>query len=65
MSSETIGVIGIILLVVLLLCRMWIGLAMAFVGVFGFAVLRTFETADHKAAAMAFVEKRAPRFEGR
>lgn len=28
-------------------------------------MIRTFETADHKAAAVAFVEKRAPRFEGR
>jgi 2-(1,2-epoxy-1,2-dihydrophenyl)acetyl-CoA isomerase len=28
-------------------------------------MIRTFETADHKGAAMAFVEKRAPRFDGR
>ncbi len=28
-------------------------------------MIRTFETADHKSAAVAFVEKRAPRFEGR
>jgi 2-(1,2-epoxy-1,2-dihydrophenyl)acetyl-CoA isomerase len=28
-------------------------------------MIRTFETADHKAAATAFVEKRAPRFDGR
>ena len=28
-------------------------------------MVRTFETSDHKAAAVAFVEKRAPRFEGR
>lgn len=28
-------------------------------------MIRTFETTDHKAAAAAFVEKRAPRFEGR
>lgn len=28
-------------------------------------MVRTFETSDHKAAAAAFVEKRAPRFEGR
>ncbi len=27
-------------------------------------MIRTFETEDHKAAAVAFVEKRAPRFEG-
>jgi 2-(1,2-epoxy-1,2-dihydrophenyl)acetyl-CoA isomerase len=28
-------------------------------------MIRTFETADHKGAAAAFVEKRAPGFEGR
>ena len=28
-------------------------------------MIRTFETADHKAAAAAFVEKRAPVFIGR
>jgi 2-(1,2-epoxy-1,2-dihydrophenyl)acetyl-CoA isomerase len=28
-------------------------------------MIRTFETADHKGAAVAFVEKRAPHFEGR
>jgi hypothetical protein len=28
-------------------------------------MIRTFETDDHKAAAAAFVEKRAPSFEGR
>lgn len=28
-------------------------------------MIRTFETADHKSAAVAFVEKRAPRFDGR
>lgn len=28
-------------------------------------MIRTFETADHKAAAAAFVDKRSPRFEGR
>jgi 2-(1,2-epoxy-1,2-dihydrophenyl)acetyl-CoA isomerase len=28
-------------------------------------MVRTFETADHKAAAAAFVDKRAPRFDGR
>jgi 2-(1,2-epoxy-1,2-dihydrophenyl)acetyl-CoA isomerase len=28
-------------------------------------MIRTFETQDHKSAAKAFVEKRAPKFEGR
>ncbi|MFC1946186.1 TRAP transporter large permease [Chloroflexota bacterium] len=54
MSPETVGVLGIILLVVLLLCRMWIGLAMAFVGIFGFAILRTFDTAFATAGLVPF-----------
>jgi 2-(1,2-epoxy-1,2-dihydrophenyl)acetyl-CoA isomerase len=28
-------------------------------------MIRTFETEDHKGAALAFVEKRAPQFNGR
>jgi 2-(1,2-epoxy-1,2-dihydrophenyl)acetyl-CoA isomerase len=28
-------------------------------------MVRTFDTEDHKAAALAFVDKRAPRFSGR
>ena len=28
-------------------------------------MIRTFETSDHKGAAAAFVEKRAPKFDGR
>jgi 2-(1,2-epoxy-1,2-dihydrophenyl)acetyl-CoA isomerase len=28
-------------------------------------MIRTFETQDHKGAALAFVEKRAPQFKGR
>jgi 2-(1,2-epoxy-1,2-dihydrophenyl)acetyl-CoA isomerase len=28
-------------------------------------MMRTFETQDHKSAAQAFVEKRAPQFQGR
>jgi len=27
-------------------------------------MIRTFETQDHKGAALAFVEKRAPQFKG-
>ena len=39
MSPETVGIIGLIALVVLLLGRMWVGFAMAFVGFLGFAYL--------------------------
>ena len=35
MSSELVGFIGIVVLVLLLFSRMWIGLAMLFVGVWG------------------------------
>jgi C4-dicarboxylate transporter DctM subunit len=45
MSSETIGIIGIILLVVLLFSRMWIGAAMTLIGFIGYAYLRGIEPA--------------------
>ena len=45
MSPEIIGVIGLIVLVVLLLARMWIGAAMALVGFLGYALIRGFESA--------------------
>jgi tripartite ATP-independent transporter DctM subunit len=40
MSPEVVGIIGIILLVLLLVARMWIGLSMAFIGFLGIVVLR-------------------------
>ncbi len=40
MSPETIGLLGILAVVVLLLARMWIGLTMAIVGLFGLIALR-------------------------
>lgn len=40
MSSELIGVLGIVVLFLFMATRMWIGFAMALVGFFGIAVLR-------------------------
>lgn len=40
MSSELIGAIGLIVLVILLLSRMWIGAAMAIVGFVGYGLIR-------------------------
>jgi len=45
MSPETIGIIGIVFLIVLLFLRMWIAFAMAFVGFFGIAYLKSFDQA--------------------
>ena len=39
MSPEIIGIIGILIMLILMLCRMWIGLAMAVVGFAGYAYL--------------------------
>jgi C4-dicarboxylate transporter DctM subunit len=39
MTSEIVGLIGIIVIVVLLFCRMWIGMAMAFIGFLGYIYL--------------------------
>lgn len=45
MSPNTVGIIGIVILVMLLFARMWIGFAMAFVGFLGFAYLGGTEAA--------------------
>ena len=45
MSPEIVGVIGLVILVVLLLLRMWIGAAMALVGFLGYAYIRGVESA--------------------
>ena len=39
MSSETIGLIGVGILVVLFFLRMWVGLAMLVMGIVGYAYL--------------------------
>jgi len=45
MSSEFVGLIGIIFLIILLFCRMWIGFAMALVGFLGLFYLNGFDKA--------------------
>ena len=45
MSPETIGLAGIVLLIVLLFCRVWVGIAMAVVGFLGFALITNFNYA--------------------
>ena len=45
MSPESIGIIGILILLVLLFARMWIALAMAFVAFFGIFYLQGFPQA--------------------
>ena len=45
MSPELVGIIGIAVLVVLLIARMWIGLAMAMVGFLGLVYLKGFDSA--------------------
>jgi tripartite ATP-independent transporter DctM subunit len=45
MSAELIGILGLILLMVLLIARMWIGLAMAMVGFFGLLMLKGMDSA--------------------
>jgi C4-dicarboxylate transporter DctM subunit len=45
MSPEIIGLIGIIFMVILLFSRMWVGLAMAFVGFIGYLYLADVESA--------------------
>ena len=39
MSSEVIGLVGVVVLVAFLFMRVWVGIAMAVVGFFGFAML--------------------------
>ena len=39
MSSEVIGIIGIVVLIVLIACRMWIGVAMGLVGFIGLVIM--------------------------
>ena len=54
MSPEIIGIIGIALLLVLILARMWIGLAMAIVGLLGLLYLKGFDTAAVVAGTISF-----------
>ena len=54
MSPELIGVLGIIVLLVLMLFRVWIGAAMAIVGFVGLVILRDWNQAFAMAAEIPF-----------
>ncbi len=45
MSPELVGLIGVLLLVVLLFMRVWVGTVMAVIGFLGFAYITTFKSA--------------------
>jgi TRAP-type mannitol/chloroaromatic compound transport system permease large subunit len=45
MSAELTGILGLIVLLLLLISRMWIGLAMAMVGLFGIFYLKGMDSA--------------------
>jgi C4-dicarboxylate transporter, DctM subunit len=40
MSSQTIGIIGLIIVLVLMFCRVWVGAVLSVVGLIGFALVR-------------------------
>ena len=54
MSPETVGIIGLIILVILLFARMWIGAAMAMVGFLGFAYIMGIKPAFGVVAQIPF-----------
>jgi len=45
MSPELIGVLGIVVLIILICCRFWVGASFAIVGFLGIVVLKGFDTA--------------------
>jgi C4-dicarboxylate transporter, DctM subunit len=45
MSPEVVGLVGLVLLVVLLFMRVWVGTVMAVIGFLGFAYITTFKSA--------------------
>ena len=54
MSSETIGIIGIIFLVILLFSRIWIGAAMMIVGFLGYSYIMSIKSACSVVAQIPF-----------
>jgi tripartite ATP-independent transporter DctM subunit len=54
MSPELIGGIGLVLMLVLILLRMWIGISMLLVGFVGYWVLRGYEPAAGMVATIGF-----------
>jgi tripartite ATP-independent transporter DctM subunit len=54
MTPETVGIIGLVLLIVLLFARMWIGAAMAMVGFLGYAYIMGIKPAFGVVAQIPF-----------
>ena len=54
MNPITVGIIGIVVMITLLMFRVWIGAAMMLVGLVGFAVLSSVRTALEMAAVTAY-----------
>jgi len=56
MSDAMIGLLGIVILLVLLATRMWIGAAMALIGFIGVALIRGFDQGLFTASAVPFAQ---------
>ena len=54
MSVETIGLIGIIVLLFLIACKMWVGVAMGLVSIVGIIILKNMGVAWTAAGTSAF-----------
>ena len=54
MSPETWGIIGLVLMLVLILLRMWIGITMLLVGFLGYWILRDYGAATGMVTTIAF-----------
>ncbi|MFC1863603.1 TRAP transporter large permease subunit, partial [Thermodesulfobacteriota bacterium] len=54
MSSELVGLIGIMFLIILLFMRVWVGTVMAVVGFLGFAYITSFQSALQIIGAVPF-----------
>ena len=54
MAPEIIGLIGVVVMLLLIAMRMWIGVAMGVVGIIGLAVLRNFDLALVASAEVTF-----------
>ena len=54
MAPELVGLIGVVLMLVLIAARLWIGVAMGVIGILGMAVLRNWNLAIISAAEVSF-----------
>lgn len=54
MSPELIGLLGIIVMLIMLACKMWVGVAMCLVSIIGISILRNFGVAASLSGSSAF-----------